>query len=225
MARKKKRGQSPQTPPPAANESSEERAARRAQQKEDWARQKAADERAASRSYGPIIAAGGVVVALAIIIPVALLLFSGGGGGDATPTPSAVADPRLGGQAPQATFAMSADDDGQNINPRFEPNTFVVKAGQVFEIDVTNNGTVHHNVTIDGGDGQYGTNDDWSSVPVSFDAGETATVKAKFNSPGTYKFECNLHAGIQIGTITVVPASSSSSTPVVTPTRAPSAAP
>jgi plastocyanin len=224
MAKKKKRGATPQATPPA-NESAEERAARRTQQKEEWARQKAAGDRAANRSYGPILAAGGVIVALAVIIPVAFLLFGGGGGDDAWPTPSAVADPRLGAQVPQQTFAMSADDDGQNINPRFEPSTFTVKAGQVFEIDVTNNGTVHHNVTIDGGDGDYGTADDWSSVPVSFDAGETAIVRARFNKAGVYQFECNLHAGIQVGTITVVEASSGSSTPVATPTTTPSRAP
>ena len=102
---------------------------------------------------------------------------------------------------------MSANDDGQNINPRFEPNNFVAKAGEVFEIDVTNNGSSAHNVTIDGGNG-FGSlpDDDWVSSPLSFPAGGTAKVLARFTAPGTYNFECNLHAG-QVGTITVIPGS------------------
>jgi len=117
---------------------------------------------------------------------------------------------------------MSADDDGQNIRPRFVPDNFVARAGEVFQIDVTNDGTVFHNVTIDGGDGEFGTNDDWPSAPLSFDAGETAKVVAKLNEPGTYQFECNLHAGIQVGTITVIPSASSAATPVPTTTVQPS---
>ena len=202
--------------------SAEERAARREAQRQEWAQQKRAEERAANRSYGPILAAASVVVALAIVIPVVLLIASSGGGDNSTPTPTPRPDSRLGGQAPVETFAMSADDDGQNINPRFEPNNFVAKAGEVFEIDVTNNGSVHHNLTIDGGDGEFQTNDDWISVPPSFDAGETAKVLARFAEPGTYKFECNLHAGIQIGTITVIPGGS---TATGTATVAPSATP
>ena len=119
---------------------------------------------------------------------------------------------------------MSADDDGQNVNPRFEPNNFVARAGEVFEIDVTNNGSVHHNVTIDGGDGEFQTNDDWISDPPSFDKDETAKVLAKFDQAGTYKFECNLHAGIQVGTITVIP-SASSPTGIATPTPGATPAP
>jgi plastocyanin len=224
MAKKKRRTQT--TRPSAAPQgqpelSAEERAARREEQKREWAQQKQAEERATSRSFTPILLAGGVVVTLAIVIPVVLLL-AGGGGGSSSPTPTVRPDPRLGGQAPVATFAMSADDDGQNINPRFVPNNFVAKAGQVFEIDVTNDGTVFHNVTIDGGDGEYGTADDWLSVPLSFAAGEKAKVLAKFDQPGTYKFECNLHAGIQIGTITVIPGASGTATAEPSATPAPS---
>jgi plastocyanin len=223
MAKKKRK---PKQQPPAQDAqpdvSPEERAARREAQRQEWSQQKRAEERAASRSYTPILAAGGVIVTLAIIIPVVLLITSGGGDDASAPTATARPDPRLGGQAPVQTFAMSADDDGQNINPRFEPNNFVARTGEVFQIDVTNNGEVFHNVTIDGGDGKFGTDDDWSSVPLSFGAGETATVRAKLDEPGIYNFECNLHAGIQVGTITVIEGPSGTS---ATPTAGPSATP
>lgn len=220
MARKKRRAPPKQSTSPDAQAglSAESRAARREEQKREWAQQKRAEERAASRSFAPLLAAGGVIVTLAIVIPVVLLITSGGGSDSSSPTPTARPDPRLGGQAPVATFAMSANDDGQNINPRFEPNNFVAKAGQVFEIDVTNDGSVFHNVTMDGGDGEYGTADDWSSVPLSFEAGETAKVLAKLDQPGTYKFECNLHAGFQVGTITVIPSASGTATGSATST-------
>ena len=214
MASKKRRKQptSPGAVRDAQSElSAEERAARREEQKREWAEQKRAEERAASRSFAPLLAAGGVIITLAIVIPVVLLV-AAGSGDSGTPTPTPRPDARLGVQAPQATFAMSADDDGQNINPRFAPNNFVAKAGQVFEIDVTNNGSVFHNVTVDGGDGDFGTNDDWVSSPLSFGAGESAKVLARFDQPGTYNFECNLHAGIQVGTITVIPSGSSTTT-------------
>ena len=224
MAKNKRRQQvaRPQTPSDAQPElSAEERAARREQQKQEWAAQKQSQERAANRSFAPILAAGGVIVTLAIVIPLVLLVASGGGSGTPTPTPRL--DARLGGQAPAATFAMSANDDGQNINPRFEPNNFVAKAGEVFEIDVTNNGSSAHNVTIDGGNG-FGSlpDDDWVSSPASFKSGETAKVIAKLDEPGTYNFECNLHAGIQVGTITVIPSASSAATPAPIATTAPS---
>lgn len=225
MAKKKRRTQatrSTSTSDAQPELSAEDRAARREEQKREWALRKQAEERAATRSFAPLLAAGGVIVTLAIVIPVVLLLAGGGGSDSATPTPTPRPDSRLGGQAPVATFAMSADDDGQNINPRFEPNNFVAKAGQVFEIDVTNNGSVFHNVTIDGGDGNFGTSDDWSSVPLSFGAEEKAKVLAKFDKAGTYQFECNLHAGIQVGTITVIPSASGSATPTPVATAAPS---
>jgi len=223
MARRKRRKQptSPAAVPDGQSElSAEERAARREEQKREWAEQKRAEDRASRRSFTPLLAAGGVIITLAIVIPVVLLV-AGGGGDSGTPTPTPKPDARLGGQAPQATFVMSADDDGQNINPRFTPNNFVAKAGQVFQIDVTNDGSVFHNVTIDGGDGDFGTNDDWVSNPLSFGAGEKAKVLAKFDKPGTYNFECNLHAGIQVGTITVIPSASSTALSSAPPSAQP----
>lgn len=225
MARKKRRTQ-PTRPPAAPGEqpelSAEERAVRREEQKREWAQQKRAEERAASRSFAPLLAAGGVIVTLAIVIPVVLLVATGGGSDSASATPIVTPDARVAGEVPVATFAVSADDDGQNINPRFSPNNFVAKAGEVFEIDVKNDGSVFHNLVVDGGDGDFGTRDDFISNPSRIEAAGSAKVLAKLVKAGTYNFRCDFHPDAQTGTITVIPSAGTAITPVPTSTVQPS---
>lgn len=227
MARKKRRGQAQRQPAPATDQpalSAEERAARRAEQKRIFDAEKAAKERAAQRSFAPLIWAGAVLVTLGILIPVGILLFAGGGDDEPEATPIVTQDPRLGGQSPTQTLEIATDDDGQNIRPRFVPTALTARAGEVFEVQVTNEGSVAHNMVIDGGDEEFDTPDDFSMSPFSIQPGETGTVRAIFDEEGTYQFECLLHPAVQVGTLTVIPGSggsSSSATPATSRTAAP----
>ncbi|MEO8458863.1 MAG: cupredoxin domain-containing protein [Chloroflexota bacterium] len=227
MAKKKKRSQSPNPIPPAASDASlspEERATRRAQQKQEWAAQKQAEDRAASSSFAPIMWAGGVIGTLVIVAIVGIVLFSGGGSSSTTPTPGPTADPRLGGALPVATFAVSADDAGVNIATVFSPSQITAKAGEVFEIDVTNDGSSAHNLNIAGLDGEYQTADDWTTTPSSLPVGAKGKVVVKLDVAGTYKFHCDFHPDTQLGTL-IITGSAGSASPSATAAASPTPSP
>lgn len=173
--------------------SPEEQAARREQQKREWAAQKRAEERA-RRSAAPLVWAGVAVGTLAAIAILGAVLFSGGGGDDSGPTPTATRDPRLGAGAVAKTVTVDADDDGQNVNPRFSVTTITGKVGEIIEINVNNVGSVAHNLAVAGLDGEYGSPDDWITEPPTIRAGESGKLLIKLNEPGTYPFRCDFHA-------------------------------
>jgi uncharacterized cupredoxin-like copper-binding protein len=144
------------------------------------------------------IITGGIAVVVGIGVAVALL--SGGSsseGGDsvaATPTP----DPRVAGATPAATLNVEADDDGQEVNPRFVPNSLQGPAGQVVAIDIANVGTVAHNLRIAGIDKQYDTRDDFASLTVQ--PGNEQQLLVKIDAPDSYPFRCDFHPQ-QTGTL------------------------
>jgi plastocyanin len=193
--------------------SPEEQAARRARQKQEWAERKHGKERAERGSLAPLVWAGSGIAAVVVAVVVGIVLLSGGGGSaSTTATPLVTADPRLGGASPVESFNVSATDDGVAINPRFVPNTITAQAGEVFQINVKNDGHSVHNLVIAGLDGQYGTNDDWTTIdpnnssnPQSIAVGDTGTVDVKIDQPGTYKFRCLFHPDQQIGNLILVP--------------------
>lgn len=197
MANKKRKNKRSGDSGAPADLSPEEQASRREQQRREWAEQKRVRDRAA-QGGPPYFWIGGGVAALVGVVAVAFLLIGGSGGddGDAgTPTP----DPRVGNAAPVETLEIAADDGGQAVNPRFQPNTLNARAGEVFEVVLTNNGSVHHNFNIAGNDREYGTPDDW--VMDSVAAGDVGRIKVKLNDPGTYPFRCDLHPQVQLGTL------------------------
>ncbi len=239
MAKKKKRNrqQASQTKAPAQEGralSPEEQAARRAQQKREWAEQKHGKERAAGDSIAPLVWAGSGIAAVVVAVIVGVVLIAGGGGSSSTPGPSPTPDPRLGGAPPAETFNVSATDDGVAINPRFVPNVITAKAGEVFQINVKNDGSSAHNLVIAGLDDTYDTADDWvtrdpnnTNNPAVIEPGDTGTVQVKIDVPGTYKFHCVLHPVQQTGTLILTPgpsvSASASASPSASPT--PSASP
>ena len=195
--------------------SPEEQAARRAEQKREWAEQKRGKERVASGSIAPLVWAGSGITAVVVAVIVGVVLLAGGGeSASSTATPSVSADPRLGGASAAESFNVSATDDGVDINARFEPNTITAQAGEVFQINVKNDGHSAHNLVVAGVDGQYGTSDDWTTNPSSLPAGTTGTVVVKIDQPGTYKFHCLFHPDAQTGTLTIIPGPTTTVSPV-----------
>jgi plastocyanin len=153
----------------------------------------------AIQPYAGWIALAGVVVVAAVAG--VLIIGSGGSSGEDTPdqiTASPV-DPRVGAATPAASLPLSADDEGQEVNPRFEPNSLSGPAGQVVEIVMTNNGTVVHNVRVSGSDRAYDTPDDFFTTGVK--AGEQESLRLKIPQPGSYPFRCDFHPQNQIGTL------------------------
>ena len=215
--------------------SPEEQAARRAQQKREWAEQKRGKDRAAGGSIAPFVWAGSGIAAVVVAVVVGIVLFAGGGGStSSTATPGPSADPRLGGASAAESFNVSATDDGVDINPRFAPNTLTAKAGEVFQINVKNDGHSAHNLVVAALSGSFDPPGSWTTTdpnnsnnPQAILAGDTGTVAVKIDTPGTYQFRCSFHPTQQVGTLTIVPgpsvtaspsgSASASSTPTATP--------
>jgi plastocyanin len=200
--------------------SPEEQAARRAQQKREWAERKHGKQRESGDSIAPLIWGGSAIVAVVVAVVVGIVLIAGGGGSSASPTPAVTADPRLGGGSPVEEFNISADDDGVAVNPRFSPTVITAVAGEVFQINVKNDGSSVHNLDIAGLDDTYDTPDDWvtrdsnnSDNPLAILVGDTGTLQVKIDKPGTYRFRCTFHPVEQIGTLILTPGPSSSAGP------------
>jgi uncharacterized cupredoxin-like copper-binding protein len=247
MGKKNRRNRQQTSRPPAAAAAEapplapEEQAARRAQQKQEWAERKHGKERAAGSSLAPLVWAGSGIAATVVAVIVGIVLLAGGGGStSSTATPLVTPDPRLGGASPVESFNVSAADDGVAINPRFVPNAITALAGEVFRISVKNDGSSVHNLVIAGLDGQYGTNDDWTTIdpnnssnPQVIPVGDTGTLDVKIDLPGSYKFRCSLHPDQQTGTLVLVPGHSGTASPsgsgsasavaTATPTQTPAA--
>lgn len=82
----------------------------------------------------------------------------------------------------------------------FRPEPLRIKAGTKYRVDLMNEGLATHDVWFAGNDNQSSTGDDVRSKPIS--GGGAATVKIKYDDPGTYYFVCTFHAG-QGGTLIV----------------------
>lgn len=97
---------------------------------------------------------------------------------------------------------------GDTIEPAvtnfFELNEFTVSPGQEATFNITNDGIAIHNMRIDGGDGEYDTDDDTVSDPELFQAGDAgALVWTAPDEPGEIIFRCDFHPLDMIGTISV----------------------
>jgi hypothetical protein len=138
------------------------------------------------------------VVAVVVAVVAVLALTGGSGGEETTALPSATPDPRVGQATPAASLSIAADDEGQQVNPRFEPNEVSGPAGQVIEILLRNIGTVAHNLRVSGLDRTYDTPDDFATIGVN--PGAEARLRLKIDAAGAYPFRCDFHPQ-QTGTL------------------------
>jgi plastocyanin len=155
--------------------------------------------RSLRRNRGWIIT--GCVAAIGAIVIGVLVLTSGSsedGGSSALRTASP--SPPFGGATPAATVSIEADDEGQQVNPRFVPDQIEGPANQVFTITLKNVGTVAHNLHIPGVDAQYDTVDDFTSATAQ--PGKEVELLVKIAPPGTYPFKCDFHPE-QTGTLAI----------------------
>lgn len=140
-------------------------------------------------------AGAGAVVAVGVF---AYLIATGGESGSSGPgSVTATPDPRVGDVVPAVTLQLEAG--GSDTTAYFEPNTLSGPAGEAVEIVIENTGTLAHNVTVAGVDGEYDTTDDWVSQPELILAGDTGELVVKIDTPGTYPFRCSLHPQLQFG--------------------------
>ena len=175
---------------------------RPAEQKREYEKRKLAMARG-GKSLAPYFWGGGIAAAIAIAVVGGFFLLSGGGDDSPDATPIVTPDSRVAGLPIDVTIEIDADDDGQNVNTRFTPDTISAAAGQVVGIVVTNVGSVAHNLRLAGVDDEYDTRDDWLTDPATLFSGDTGTVVVKLDDPGVYTFRCDFHATMQVGTFTV----------------------
>jgi len=91
---------------------------------------------------------------------------------------------------------LGADDGGL----AFVPSTVTIKAGE--SVTWVNNKSFPHNVVFDEDNVPSGVNvDSISHEDYLNSAG--ATVTSKFDTPGTYNYNCEPHTGIMLGKVVV----------------------
>ena len=135
-----------------------------------------------------------------LILSIALLAAACSGGGDGDGETPAADETSADGidNAGPVSFDISLGDNF------FEANEFTLSAGQEVTFNITNNGSAVHNMRVDGGDGEYDTDDDTVSDPELFQAGDTGTlVWTAPDETGTIIFRCDFHPTEMIGTISV----------------------
>jgi plastocyanin len=199
--KKKRRGAQPkqaEQPAPSSEGAGDappddgERSERRAQQIRKWEQRKKQRERG-KRSLAPVYWGAGVVAVIALAVLGGVVLLGGGDGDKASSAPEATPDARVEGLPIDQTVTVNLNDDGQEVNPRFEPNRISGVAGEVIEIITPNIGSVAHNLRVAGLDGEYDTRDDWITDPDTVFPDEEGRVVVKIDEPGSYPFKCDFH--------------------------------
>ena len=123
-----------------------------------------------------------------LILSIALLAAACSGGGDGDGIDN----------AGPVSFDISLGDNF------FEANEFTLSPGQEVTFNITNNGSAVHNMRVDGGDGEYDTDDDTVSDPDLFQAGDTGTlVWTAPGETGTIIFRCDFHPTEMTGAISL----------------------
>jgi len=143
----------------------------------------------------------GVPMAVGGVIVVAVLILTSGTSSVTAPQVEATPDPRVEGLPIVQT--ISVDAGGGAADAFFQPNNITGPAGEAFEIVVQNTGSLSHNLTIAGVDGEYDTSDDWTTDPLLMTAGEQGRVVVLIEEPGTYLFRCLIHPQVQTGQLTI----------------------
>ncbi len=90
-----------------------------------------------------------------------------------------------------------------NLVSFFLPNELTVAAGQQVTLNLSNDGTVPHNMRIAGPDGDYNTDDDTIMEPNILKPGDKAVIEwTAPGQPGATSFRCDFHPD-SVGAITV----------------------
>ncbi len=142
-----------------------------------------------------------------LILSIALLAAACGGGDDGDGETPAADETSTDGadSAGPVSFDISM---GDTIEPEvtnfFEANEFTLSPGQEVTFNITNDGSAIHNMRVDGGDGEYDTDDDTVSDPELFQAGDAGTlVWTAPDEAGEIIFRCDFHPLEMVGTISV----------------------
>lgn len=136
--------------------------------------------------------------AVAVVAVLAYAIATSGDSGSSGPgRVTASPDPRVAGLTPVQTLQLEAG--GSDVDAYFNPTTLSGPAGEAIEIVIENTGSLSHNLTVSGLDGEYDTADDWESDPVLILPGEEGTLVLKIDEAGTYPFQCSLHPLTQFG--------------------------
>ena len=107
-----------------------------------------------------------------------------------------------GGGATELAISMNDKTENGQVTSFYAPNQLTVSAGDRITFNLSNTGTLPHNIRIAGPDGKYDTADD---VPIGaqvLNAGESAGFEwTAPDQAGTVEFRCDFH--LNTGTITV----------------------
>jgi plastocyanin len=112
---------------------------------------------------------------------------------------------------------VEAADRGQPaLDSVFDPDAITIAVGEAVKVNVSNTGSVTHNLRITGIDQEYGTADDFVAKPPDqastlVKPGESGFTVVRIDEPGRYAFRCDIHPNVQIGTLIVRSEQSSSS--------------
>ncbi|MFQ5472154.1 MAG: cupredoxin domain-containing protein [Dehalococcoidia bacterium] len=140
-------------------------------------------------------------VVVGVIALIGVLIATSGSSGVTAPKVETTPDPRVAGLTPVQTIPINAG--GGAADAFFDPRNISGPVGEPLEIVLTNIGSVSHNLTLAGVDGQYDTPDDWVTDPLLITPGETGSVIVKIDEPGTYSFRCVIHPTLQTGELTL----------------------
>lgn len=107
-----------------------------------------------------------------------------------------------GGGATELAISMNDRMEGGQVVSFYAPNQLTVAAGDKIKFNLSNTGTIPHNIRIAGADGEYSTADDVQIGPQVINAGENAVFEwTAPDQAGTLEFRCDFH--LNTGTITV----------------------
>src|SRR3990172_8893384 len=147
---------------------------------------------------------GFVLVAVVLTFVLAFAYPAQSGLGDKTtkgsPTPEASPTPQgTPSGTPSGGLAVVMKDN------LFEPAQLTVQASASVTFELKNEGVAIHNMRIAGSDGNYNTDDDAASDPLTVSGGATGKVDWTAPAqPGEFKFQCDFHVALgMVGTITV----------------------
>jgi hypothetical protein len=106
----------------------------------------------------------------------------------------------------------------------FSPSAITIEVNKKYILELRNRGKETHNLRIAGPDGEFDTDDDIASEPIS--GGKTGSLALEMTVAGTFPFRSDLQAVEMKGTLTVwVKPFIPSPTPSPTPTPTPEATP